>query len=330
MSAAGLASAHRPSSGLRPVQLRRDLADIADLIEFCFAPTLDAAGRSAINEMRLLSRSGPIVWALGRLSTAVPGVMTGFVWIEHGRLIGNVSVTPAGYGSGWIIANVAVHPDYRRRGIARQLMHAALDLVAQRGTFAVLQVDADNDGARTLYAQLGFTEQRTFTRWRRATHLRLPEGDAPPLPVRPVRRVESRDLLALAERVRPNERGGMGWLRPNDLPGLRPGRWPALGRLLSGRSVTTWILLGADGAFDAALRFETRLGCSTALFDLLVRPERAGELETPLLASLIRRAGGWAQPLVTEHPDDDVAASEALRGFHFRPERTLVHMIWQP
>lgn len=330
MSAAGLASAQRPSSGLRPVQLRRDLAEIANLIEFCFASTLDAGGRSAIHEMRLLSRSGPIVWALGRLSTTVPGVMTGFVWIEEGRLVGNVSATPAGFGNGWVIANVAVHPDYRRRGIARQLMHAALDLVAQRGAFATLQVDADNLGARALYEQLGFVEQRTFTRWRRATRLRPPDG-ASRLPLtRLMARTETASLLALAERVRPNAHGGMGWLRPNELSRLRPARWAALRRLVSGRSVTTWVVPGADGTLDAALRFETRMGCSTALFDMLVRPERQGELEAPLIAALIGRAGGWAQPLVTEHPADDAAANEALWEHHFRPERTLVHMIWRP
>ena len=329
MSAAGLASARHQSSGVRPVQLRRDLAEIADLIEFCFAPTLDASGRSAINEMRLLSRSGPIVWALGRLSTAVPGVMNGFVWVEHGRLVGNVSVTPAGYGNGWIIANVAVHPDYRRRGIARQLMHAALDLVARRGAFAILQVDADNDGARALYAGLGFAEQRTFTRWRRATHFRLRDDQSPPLPLRPVTRAETGALLTLAERVRPDERGGIGWLRPTDRSQLRPARWPAFRRLVSGRSVATWGVTAQDGTLEAALRFETRLGCSATLFDLLVRPERGGDLEAPLVAAVIQRAGGWSQPLVTEHPADDIPASDVLRDFHFRPERTLTHMIWQ-
>ena len=329
MSAAGLASAQRPSSGLRPAQLPRDLAAIADLIEFCFAPTLDASGRSAIHEMRLLGRSGPVGWTLGRLSTAVPGMMTGFVWVEHGRLVGNVSVTPAGFGRGWIIANVAVHPDYRRRGIARQLMHAALGLVEQRGAFAILQVDADNDGARALYEQLGFAEQRTFIRWRRATHLRLPDGDTPPLAARRMARADAGGVAELARRVRPNERGGMGWLRPNDPSQLRPVRWPALWRLVSGRSVTTWVVPGPDGAVDAALRHETRLGGSTALFDLLVRPERQGELEAPLIAGLIQRAGGWTQPLVTEHPADDEVASDALRECHFRPERALVHMIRQ-
>ncbi|MBN1967419.1 MAG: GNAT family N-acetyltransferase, partial [Anaerolineae bacterium] len=216
MAAAGLASASTPFSGLRPIHVRRDLGAVADLIEFCFAPTLDAAGRSAIQEMRMISRSGPLLWTLGRLSSVVPGLMQGFVWIEQGRLVGNVSLAPAGYGGGWLIANVAVHPDYRRRGIARRLMAASMDLIAQRGAFAVLQVEADNSGAYALYEGLGFHELRTFTRWRRATHHVIPPALPESLPLRQLTPRDGDRLAALAELVRPDHRGGIGWLRPLD------------------------------------------------------------------------------------------------------------------
>ena len=319
----------RQETGLRPVQLRRDLGEIANLIEFCFAPTLDSAGRAAIQEMRLLSRSGPLLWALTRFDHAGPNLLRGFVWYEAGRLVGNVSLSPAGYGGGWVIANVAVHPDFRRHGIARHLMQAALEWVHARGKFATLQVEADNDGARALYNTLGFLAQRTFTRWRRASILAQP-GPAPDVPIHPLKPSDSVALYALAQRARPNEAGGLGWLRPTRREALRPQRFGDLLRLFSGKRVSLWGVpaQGADG-LSAALITETRMGLPTALFDLIVDPAHRGTLEAPLIGHLLREFAGSRQPLVTEHPADDECAAEHLRANYFRPERTLVHMIWQ-
>ncbi len=329
MSATGLVSAQQSFSGLRPVNLRRDLAEIADLIEICFGPTLDSGGRSAIQEMRILSRSGPVLWLVSRLGHAVP-FMQGFVWIEAGHVVGNVSITPAGFGQGWVVANVAVHPAYRRRGIARQLVLAALQRIARRGAFATLQVDADNDHARTLYESLGFRSERTFTRWRRSGHLRPPEA-LPDLP--PIRRAARRDsaaLYTLAQRVRPNLRGGLGWLRPTEPAALRPSRLGGLRYFLSGRRTDIWMVPAPDdqGGIDAALCVDQRMGGLVMAFDLLVERERRSELDGMLLNFLLRRFEGRHVPVVTDHPADDDLTGSVLHDYFFRPERTLVHMVW--
>ena len=112
--AASLVSAKQPTSGLRPMDLRRDLGEVATLIETCFAPTLDAAGHAAIQEMRMVSRAGPLLWVLARAGNLLPGLSQGFVWLEGGRIVGNVSVAPAGQARTYVIANVAVDPAYRR------------------------------------------------------------------------------------------------------------------------------------------------------------------------------------------------------------------------
>jgi ribosomal protein S18 acetylase RimI-like enzyme len=326
MAATGVLAQPEAFSGLRAVHLRRDLAAMADLIELCFASTLDTAGRSAIHEMRALSRMGPLLWLLARLSRGIPGLY-GFVWVERGRLVGNVTVTPAGYGNGWMIANVAVLPDYRRRGIARQLMHAALAFVEERGAFAVLQVDADNDSARDLYAGLGFELQRTFTRWRRPAYQRPPLLPATTPDVRPLLRSQADQLYALAESVRPAARGGLGWLRPLTPTALRPARWAALRFMISGQRAQTWVVPGENGQLEAALRVEQRIGGLTRVFDVLVAPRRAGELESPLVNFALRRLIRREHSAMTEHPTDDLAASAALRDHSFRPERVLAHMI---
>ena len=71
---------HRPGTqaargdGLRPTRLIRDLRQIAGLVELCFGSRLDASGRAAVREMKMLARLGPLFWLLAlldRVSTEV-------------------------------------------------------------------------------------------------------------------------------------------------------------------------------------------------------------------------------------------------------------------
>lgn len=327
MVATSAAQSSPARNGLRPVRPRRDLAAIADLIETCFADSLDAGGRSMLREMRTMATANPLIWLLARLGRAVPA-LDGYVWVEDGHVVGNVSIAPAGYGKGSVIANVAVYPAHRQRGIARHLMHAAMQHIAQRGRFAVLQVDADNVPARRLYDTLGFHTQRTFTRWRRAAYHRTPPPPVnAPLPgLRHAQRSDRAALVALAERVRPNQQGGMGWLRPTTSQDIRLPLLPVLHYLVSGQRVTYWVVPGAHSGLDAALRLEHRIGGLTLAFDVLVQPERRGELETPLLHHLLQRHA--RRPLVTDHPSDDPAIGDIFQHYQFRPDRVLAHMQW--
>ena len=57
------------------------------------------------------------------------------------------------------IQTLAVAPDYRRQGIARDLLRALLDEAGRRGVAEVfLEVRADNEPARKLYESEGFRE----------------------------------------------------------------------------------------------------------------------------------------------------------------------------
>lgn len=55
------------------------------------------------------------------------------------------------------ITNVAVHPHYRRKGVASCLLQQLLQQAKERGaTHIFLEVRSSNEGARTLYEKLGF------------------------------------------------------------------------------------------------------------------------------------------------------------------------------
>lgn len=58
------------------------------------------------------------------------------------------------------VLNLAVHPDHRRRGIARALLTAALDRFGSGGARnAYLEVRAANGEAQAFYRNMGFQEQ---------------------------------------------------------------------------------------------------------------------------------------------------------------------------
>lgn len=152
---------------LRPLNLLRDLTPIADLIELCFADTMDRDGRTFLEQMRRNARDTAFLrWAPAVIdSISLP--LSGFVWEDQGKIIGNVSLIP--YRSQGrritLIANVATHPEHRRAGIARQLTLAALNRIRERGAEAWLQVRHDNLGALRLYQSLGFQERARRTSW---------------------------------------------------------------------------------------------------------------------------------------------------------------------
>jgi len=75
---------------------------------------------------------------------------------EDDQLAGYLIVSR--YVDAWHIMNIAVSPDFRRRGIATALLQRLFDLTddrSQRGY--TLEVRVSNDGAITLYERLGFT-----------------------------------------------------------------------------------------------------------------------------------------------------------------------------
>jgi ribosomal protein S18 acetylase RimI-like enzyme len=316
--------------GMRPINLRTDLSPLADLIELVFADTMDSTGRAALREMRAMSRLGPGLPALARLNRMALGIHMGYVWMTDGRLIGNVSVYPANWppdlGRAYIIANVGVHPDFQGRGIARQLMRASLDMIAQQPrAVALLQVDIDNHIARHLYRSLGFVEERAFTTWRRSTYARVPQAVGGDFYIARRRASEWKDEYALAERLRPQEMGGIGWLRPLHPRTFRRPPLRQINDYLNLRSLERLVVRTGVPGITASLWVETAFAMRTNL-TLLIDPRYQGLYDDALLNTAVARYG--RSTLSLEHPADDDFMPLLLDRYRFTRQRTVMHMRW--
>lgn len=321
-------------NGIRPVNLQTDLLPLADLIELAFRDTMDESGRAAIREMRYLSKLG---FGLNFLTTTglsdlAIGISRGFVKIVDSKVVGNVSMFPANWhkevGEAWMVANVSTHPDYRQRGIARDLMLMCTEYLARKkATDVILQVDYDNHHAIHLYETLGFTRERAFTRWTRSSMVstlqRNPDLDDIFF-VQP-RRGDWQAEYELAQATRPNNRGGIGWLKPVHVQDFRPSFLRSLSKLLSFGDKER-LIVRDDNTHNllASLWVERSLALSRTNLTLMTYPETEVHIVEAMLSSVLRRYR--SSGFVLEHPHDDTAVTELLTKYRFRPYRTLWHM----
>ncbi|MCX6565146.1 MAG: ribosomal protein S18-alanine N-acetyltransferase [Candidatus Aminicenantes bacterium] len=129
-----------------------------------------SAGSKNIRLRRMSLRDLPEVLKIERLSFSNPWLSSTFEGeIQNIGLSNPIVATDEttdrilGYLIYWIIRdevqinNIAVHPDYRRRRIAEDMLRGMLDILEEQGIqFISLEVRAGNIAARTLYDKLGF------------------------------------------------------------------------------------------------------------------------------------------------------------------------------
>ncbi|MCL4870429.1 MAG: GNAT family N-acetyltransferase [Anaerolineae bacterium] len=320
-----MATTHLPAQpesfrGVRPLNLGRDTAQVVRLLNLVFGPTMDQEGQ-LLDGRTVINGAAPLVTRLVQFAQGAP---PGFVWEENRQVVGNVSLVHSQIAGRYLIANVAVHPDYRRRGIAYALMEAAAQAVKrERGRVIYLQVRDDNQDAIHLYQQLGFTLVGTMTTWHvRSSQLHTLDVPTPAPTIRPIRGTEWEEAIEL-------DRGcchpDLDWPTPVPTTLYKTGFWRWFYNFVNGQQVETWVTTN-QGKIVGLAQLTAEFG-RPHLFRLRIKPEWQAELSRPLLAKLIRRLGYMRYRAVAlDHPADDQTMNDLLRQAGFHPVRTLSTM----
>lgn len=313
-----------PHPHLRAMNMFRDLPSVADLIELCFASTMDNDGQRYIADMRRASRDdGFLRWA-SHMTESASLPLTGFVWEEDGRIVGNASLIPFRDRGRriYLIANIAVHPEYRRRGIARVLTQRAMKYGWVKKASALwLHVRDDNPGAIELYNELGFQEVARRTTWaaRPDPNFPRPASDIQIVPRHPRFWSLQQDWL---RRLHPD---ALGWYRSFNFNSLRPGLMNWLYLLFVDVNIKQWAAVRGDRLL-ATLSWAPHGGRSESL----VAAAGEGSESEALVQLLIhaRRSLGGNSRLSLEHPAAEMVEAFLAAGFSER--RTLRWMRAEP
>jgi ribosomal protein S18 acetylase RimI-like enzyme len=193
------AAARRQTEGLVTFDPFQHLRQVTDLIAQAFAGELGPAARHALYHMQRMARWGALGFWLLEPEAGVLGTR-GFVWLEEGGVVGNISLRRAASPGGWMIGNVAVHPDCRGHGIGRALVEATVEKAAERGgSWIGLEVREDNAAARRLYGKMGFARVGAALEMARPAGLPWPQARAASITLRRARAADSDALYRLAQ-----------------------------------------------------------------------------------------------------------------------------------
>jgi ribosomal protein S18 acetylase RimI-like enzyme len=308
------------------MNVARDLRPVAELIAEAFKDDMDPNGERSIREMKTMGRWA---WLYGWLDALAPpgeGMAPGFVWVEDGRIVGNASIRRISlHRRGWLIGNVAVDPAWRRRGIARALMHAAIDMARRnRADWIVLQVRSDSVAARDLYLSMNFQTLGETIQYRRTRYVAVPQAQSPV--EGQLRRARSSDMdfiYALAQRAIPDELRLTEPLRRVD---FSLGFESNLFNRLRGRASAWWVIDTGSGLRGAA-HIEAPRAPDDGRLRLWLAPERSGFYEEPLLRAALTSIGQAAQrPIIASVTAQNEPARRALENAGFSVLRRLTHM----
>lgn len=313
-----------PHPHMRAMNMFRDLPAVADLIELCFADTIDNDGQRYIADMRRASRDdGFLKWA-SHMTESASLPLTGFVWEEDGRIVGNASLIPFRERGRriYLIANIATHPSQRRRGIARILTRRAMKYGWDKKASALwLHVRDDNPGAIHLYEELGFREIARRTTWiaKPDPQLSKPVSDIQVVQRHPRFWFQQQDWL---RRLHPDV---LGWYGSLNINSLRPGLMNWLYLLFVDVNIRQWAAVRGDQLL-ATLSWVPRGGRAESLVAATGKGSEPEALTRLLIHA--RRALTGQSRLSLEYPAGEM--TEAFLAAGFAERRTLLWMRAEP
>jgi RimJ/RimL family protein N-acetyltransferase len=245
--------------------------------------------------------------------------------MEQGHIVGNITVRRLSmFGRGWMIGNVAVAPEWRGRGIGRQLMEAGVELVRHNnGEWIALQVRTDNDVAHNLYKALDFVDTGEIVYFERrqtdrVTRPRQPETGR----LRPAHPQDMDRLYTLAQSLVPDS---VRWAEPTYRTTFDLSLERDLSDWLNGTQ-RVWRVIEADDQIWGAAFLEAKRRRRSGRLNLWVVPAHAGRIEEILIDSVLAELDDPLDLIVARIPGEHIAGRVALTTRSFRQVRALTSM----
>jgi GNAT superfamily N-acetyltransferase len=148
----------------KPIQLPRDLAGLGEMIYDAFQYpenpqwSIQADEKEDIyHTIASFRHLWPLVRIAQFLSPPMRDMFKGYVAVEDGKIAAVTIIQRSGTTSTWVVGVVGVLPQYRRLGVARNLLGLSLEMMKERGSERTwLGVINGNIPAQRLYESLGF------------------------------------------------------------------------------------------------------------------------------------------------------------------------------
>ena len=316
----GSVSLEKIDPHVRPIDAWRDGAAVADLLEMCFKDEgIDDSGQRMI---RMLRNYGPLE------SLMLDGA-PGFVWVEDGRVTGNVSVqrNPIRRDT-WVIGNVATHPSSRNQGIASALLDTAMNYALTRGARTLaLQVVEGNAAAIHLYEKHGFSNNGAVVYYQRPSVRSQPLWhDLASAGTSRVRRAGWSDSESVWKAAQHNIHPALTYAEPFDQHVYRLGlRW-TLSNWLNG-NCEQWLVAEQGGVFMGAVRTRENVELSEHHLELMLAPQAQEDPGIQLLERALKVFDTCSsKPLLASQARPHAPSHAALQAMGFKPLRTLLHM----
>jgi len=317
-----LVDASSKAGHLRPLDIRRDLVQVADLVEHCFADTLDADGKRYIQQMRMAGQRSSALGVATRLAARSGLPLMGFVWEEDDRLVGNLTLIPylVRKKRFYLIANVAVHPEYRRKGIAYRLTTRALEYAQRNGIQeAWLHVREENAHAVRLYRSLGFTERARRTTWMSEARSGVTGiNNLGNVDIKPRRRDDWTKQKGWLKRLYPEE---VTWHLSLKITALRPGLFGSAYRFLNDLNVRQWSARQGKRLLGVLAWHASR---SHADYLWLAANQEDEDAAARLLLGSLYKNIHYNRPLSLDYPAG--RATQAIQDAGFKVHQTLIWM----
>ncbi|MFQ6089258.1 MAG: GNAT family N-acetyltransferase [Candidatus Methanofastidiosia archaeon] len=139
-----------------------DIENMKEIIGEAFSREIEKAEINIDEEMKYYKIFYPLTKILPLFGKRYSHVMENYIYEEDGKIIGLLETRKHNLGlTQWYVSTLAVHKDFRGRGIGTRLLNFVFDTYGERGVKKFF-LDVRNDNpALKLYERVGFEKYQT-------------------------------------------------------------------------------------------------------------------------------------------------------------------------